>query len=231
MIKASTLRRLAGALAVLCIVLLILLTGQPPFTNASTPPRGISSPAIAIQVARDATEVDDILSEAPSLDRETMRFKQHLDFALIPVYLVLFLTLAALLAARGEWFRIAAAAAAVCAVAAAAFNVLENFAVLRLLDISLRQTTPAAINAIRAPSAAKWALGGLTLALLSPYFLLEPEGAPFAKPRLMRVAGAIEVLTAILMLVGLYANQLLVWQFYPLLAWLAAIAALFFRLR
>src|SRR5260221_720922 len=61
--------RVAQALAVLCLVILAVLAGKPSFTNASQPPRGIRDPMIALQMARDAGEVDAILGESPGPDR------------------------------------------------------------------------------------------------------------------------------------------------------------------
>ena len=40
------------------------------------------------------------------------------------------------------------------------FDVLEDRAILHILDVPLRATTPAMIQAIRGPSTAKWILGG-----------------------------------------------------------------------
>jgi hypothetical protein len=68
--------RTVGWAALVCLVLIVMLRGAPEFSNASVPPRGIADPVVALQVARNAAEVDDILGEAPSPDREAMRIKQ-----------------------------------------------------------------------------------------------------------------------------------------------------------
>ena len=82
----DSLVRLAGALAVLCLVIAALVVGKPSFSNASLPVRGIDDPVIAIQSARSIVDVDYVLGNAPSPDREVMRIKQRLGFAFIGAY-------------------------------------------------------------------------------------------------------------------------------------------------
>ena len=139
-----------AALAAACVALVIILNGKPEFTNASRPPRGIANPVVALQMARDVTEVDAILSEAPSPDREAMRIKQYLDFVFIPCYAALFIALAWTFGSR------AARLAGACGVAAAVADVFENIGILRVVNASLAQTSQAMIDAIRVPSLIKW---------------------------------------------------------------------------
>jgi hypothetical protein len=219
--SSARLRRLAGALALLSIVFVILLQGKPYFSNAAFPPRGIPDPGVALQVARDIEEVDDILGDAPSPDREVMRFKQYVDFGFILSYTGLFSALALLLSREGDWPRAAGIAAMVCGLATGAFDVLENLAILRILDVPLHATTAAMINAIRRASAAKWVLGAVTLLLLSAYFCSKAGWLP-------RVIGGLLILTATLILYGFEDNRFLVYQGYPALVALVGIAALFF---
>jgi hypothetical protein len=181
------------------------LQGKPYFTNAARPPRGIPDPGVALQVARDIGEIDDILGDAPSPDREVMRFKQYLDFGFIAAYAGLFLVLASLLPGESGWARMAGATAMVCAIATATFDVLENAAILRILDVPLRFTTPGMINAIRSASTAKWALAALTLRLF--------------------------IISAALIFYGFHDNRFLVFEGYPALASLAATGAVYFRMR
>src|SRR5579884_2584616 len=98
-------QRAAGISALLALVFGVLLAGKPYFTNASKPPRGIPNPGVALQVARNVMELDDILGDAPSPDREVMRFKQYLDFGFIASYASLFAILGLLLARREGWLR------------------------------------------------------------------------------------------------------------------------------
>jgi hypothetical protein len=90
--------------------------------------------------------------------------------------------------------------------------VIEKRAILRLLDVSLLQTTPAMINAIRSASAATWALAAITLILVSTLYRRSPVG--------VLLFG-----TAAMELYGLRDNRFLMWQVYPALAALAGIAA------
>ena len=213
--------RLALGLAVSCIVFLILLQGKPRFTNAARPPRGISDPVVALQVARNIGEVDDILGDEPSADREVMRFKQYLDFGFIAAYTGLFCVLALLLSREGRFASVAGAATAVCALGTAAFDVLEDIAILRILDVPLRVTTGAMINSIRSASGAKWGLAALTLAFLSA-LLVKGQGW------LRRTNGVLVGVSAGMVVYGFRDNRFFIFQGYPAFVALIGIAIMFF---
>jgi len=66
-------------------------------------------------------------------------------------------------------------AAAICGLGAGVFDIFENRAVLKLLDVPLRSTAPAMIQAIRSPAAAKWILASVTVVLLSASFIRRPK--------------------------------------------------------
>ena len=165
--------RLVILLAMLTAAAFILLLGQPSFTNASKPRFG--DPMLALQFARDVQDVDWILGDAPSPDREVMRVKQYVDFGFIACYTGLFLALAALVIRKGGWRQVTGIAAGICGLAAGVFDVFENRAILNLLDVPLRATTPAMIQAIRGPSTAKWILAGVTVVLLAVSFVRIPK--------------------------------------------------------
>ncbi len=171
---ASPLNRATLLFALLTVAAFALLLGRPSFTNASRPPR-FGDPMLALQFARDVRDVDWILGDAPSPDREVMRVKQYVDFGFIACYAALCAALAALAIRRGGWRLVSGIAAGICGLATAVFDVLENVAILNLLDVPLRSTTPAMIGAIRAPSTAKWILAGATVVLLAVSFI------PFSK--------------------------------------------------
>jgi hypothetical protein len=160
-------------LAMLTVAAFILLLGQPYFTNASKPRFG--DPMLAIQFARDVQDVDWILGDAPSPDREVMRVKQYVDFGFIACYTGLFLALAALVVRKGGWRQMTGIAAGICGLATGVFDVLENRAILNILDVPLRATTPAMIQAIRGPSTAKWILAGVTVVLLATSLIRTPK--------------------------------------------------------
>ena len=160
-------------LAMLTVAAFILLMAPPSFTNASKPRFGDSM--LAIQFARDVQDIDWILGDAPSPDREVMRIKQYIDFGFITCYSALELALSLLAARRGGWRLVAGIAGGICGVAAGVFDVLENRAILNLLDVPLRATTPAMIQAIRGPSTAKWILAGVTVVLLAASLIRIPK--------------------------------------------------------
>jgi hypothetical protein len=193
-----------GALAAMCVALLIILNGKPDFTSASRPPRGISNPVLALQMARNVTEVDAILSEAPSPDREAMRIKQYIDFVFIPCYAALYIALA-----RVFYNRLAYIAAA-CGVVAAVADVFENIGILRVVNTPLALTTQGMVDAIRIPSLIKWTLVWILTAIFAWLFL---RGAGW----LRRSIGALDAVAAALGFVGLFDNALLVWAGIPML--------------
>jgi len=166
--------RLVILLAMLTVAAFILLMGQPYFTNASKPPR-FGEPLLALQFARNVQDIDWILGDAPSPDREVMRVKQYADFALIACYTALALALSLLAARKGGWRRVAGLAGGICGVAAGVFDVLKDRAILHILDVPLRATTPAMIQAIRGPSTAKWILLGVTVVLLASSLIRVPK--------------------------------------------------------
>jgi hypothetical protein len=156
--------RAAWAFATLIAGSAILLAGRPSFTNASKPPGGIP-PVLAIQLVRTAEDVDLILGEAPSPDREVMRMKLYADFALIAGYTGFFAALG-VLAARGRGLSAwAGIAGAVCGASAGAFDLAENRAILAILEVPVRATSQAMLDGIRFPAVAKWILIAIAGAL------------------------------------------------------------------
>src|SRR5580658_11038262 len=166
--STKLLRRAAWAFWAASLFMFLLMLGRPAFSTASVPVHGISSPVLALQFARNSADVELVLSEYPSPDRITMQFKQYEDFVFIAAYVGLFLTLGTLLARRGDaWGNIAGMAGAICGFAAGVFDVLENRAILAILNVPVRGTTQNMVNAISRPSTTNWALSAVALALLS----------------------------------------------------------------
>jgi hypothetical protein len=213
------LQRWAGILAVLNLAMIAILSGRPSFSNASRPVRGITSPILAMEVVRNVSEVDAILSEAPSPDREVMRLKQYADFAFIVCYASLFVLMSVLLAPEG---RAIAIVAATLGVIGAVCDVIENIGILRIVDVDLSHTTQTMIDAIRYPSLVKWTLVSLSLGLLS-ILLLRTRSTG------LRFVGALDALAAVLGLYGIYDNVFLGWSGLPMLGGLLGLAILYFR--
>lgn len=217
----AKLERWAGLAAVLNLAMIAILSGRPYFTNASRPVRGISSPILAMELVRNVSEVDAILGDAPSPDREVMRLKQYADFAFIGCYAALFVLMSRVLAPQG---RSLAMLAAVAGMLAALFDVLENIGILRIVNTDLAHTTQLMIDAIRYPSLLKWAL--VALALGSFGILMWRSGR-----RGLQIVGVLDALASLLGFGGLYDNRLLVGMGLPMAGGLVGLAILFFRPR
>lgn len=196
-----TAERLAQILAVLGLVILAVMAGKPSFTNASQPVRRIADPGIALQTARSIEEIDAILSDSPSADREVMRIKQYIDFAFIAVYAALSGVMAWVVWRRQRWMALGIVA---FALGAAAFDVAENLAILRLLPLSLSETTSAAMQAIRSASLIKWPLAGGALALLSIVFVP-------SRHWYLRALGLLDLAAGGLTFLGVFHNEWLPW--------------------
>jgi hypothetical protein len=139
------------------LVLWILLLGAPFFSNASKP-RILGNSQLAMQFVADAQDVELILGESPSPDREVMRFKIYLDFFFIASYVWLFVAL-------GKW--VGSCPLIACGVLAGVFDVAENFAILRVVNTPLQLTTQGMVDAIRYASMAKWGLVAVALVVYS----------------------------------------------------------------
>jgi hypothetical protein len=195
--------------------MIALLNVQPYFSNACRPPRGIASPVIAMEVVRNAEEVDAILGEAPSPDREAMRIKQYVDFGFIAAYFGLFAAARRLVGGAAGW------AVAICGAAAGAADVIENIGILRVVNADLRHTTQAMIDAIRVPSLIKWTLVWVALVLLGRFFVRQQGWQ-------RRAVGVANLAAAALGFYGLFDNAFLVIAGLPMLVGLIGVAVLGF---
>jgi hypothetical protein len=215
-------QRSIGMTAVLNLAILALLSGRPSFSNASRPVRGISSPILAMEMVQNVAEVDTVLSDAPSPDREVMRLKQYVDFGYILAYAALFVLMSIFLMRQG---RAIAISAAVLGTIAGIFDVIENLGILRILDVDISHTTQAMIDAIRYPSLIKWALLSITLGLLGILALRTGRTG-------LRIVGALDVLAGLLGLYGVLHNHVgLQGLVYVGSIALVALAILYFRPR
>ncbi len=198
----KTQQRIARALAAWCLVFLVVLAGRPSFTNASLPVRGVADPVVALQMARDADDVEAIMGDAPSADREVMRVKQYVDFALIAGYLALALMIAAALV-RTRHRRLALVIGGVAVLAALA-DVLENLGTLRVVNLTLGQLTPVRLDALHLASITKWNLLLTANTLLATITVVR-------RSWYLRTAGLLGLAGAALTAAGLFYNSILVW--------------------
>jgi len=201
-LNLRTQQRIARALAAWCLVFLVVLAGRPSFTNASLPVRGVTDPVIALQMVRNTDEVEAILGETPSADREVMRVKQYVDFALIAGYVFLALLIAAALKRSGR--RRIALLLDFLAIAAASLDIRENLATLRVVNLNLNQLTPAMLASLRFTSIAKWSVLIAAMALVASF-------APARRRWYPRAAGFISLAGCVFTAAGLFYNGLLAW--------------------
>lgn len=158
-------KRLAFIAGLLTIACWMLLMGPPHFSTASVPLR-FSDPQLEVQTVKDVEDLRLTLGDSPSQDRETMRIKLRVDYAFIAAYVMLLALLGVVQARKGGWMRIGGVVAAIAAVAAGAFDVLENLAIADVLDVKIATTTEQMLAAIRQPSLIKWSLAALSVALV-----------------------------------------------------------------
>jgi hypothetical protein len=216
-VSQSKLRRGIGMVAVLNMAMIAILLGRPHFSNASRAVRGITDPMLAMEVVRNVAEVDAVLSDVPSPDREVMRIKQYADFAFIACYATLFVLMSMMLKPRGI-----AIAAGALGVIAAIFDMIENLGILRIIDVDLSHTTQTMIDAIRYPSLIKWALASLSLGSFGILLLRNQRLG-------LRIVGALNMLAALCGLLGLFDNRFLAWTGPGMLAGFLGLALLYFR--
>src|SRR5579864_4849141 len=215
------LERAAGLLALWCLATLAILFSKPGFTSASKPQHGIADPVLALQLAHDVSDVDAILSDAPSPDREVMRLKQYEDFGYIAGYGFLFVVLSLLLRRRYPPLAMVATLAMGAGIAAATLDVIENFAILRIVDVPLAFTTQTMVDAIRHAAVPKWALGFVAAGLLSIYFLRDARVVA-------RISGVFFLAGAMVGLYGLFfANAILMFGALALMVGLFGAAVVF----
>jgi hypothetical protein len=201
-LNLSTQQRIARVLAAWCLVFLVVLAGRPSFTNASLPVRGVVDPVVALQMARNTDEVEAVLGDAPSADREVMRVKQYVDFALIAGYFALALLIAAALKRSGR--RWIAPMLNFLAIVGASLDVRENLAMLRVVNLNLNQLTPAMLASLRFTSFAKWIALTAAMALVASVALARRRWYP-------RAAGFLSLAGAAFTAAGLFYHALLAW--------------------
>ncbi len=200
--STRTQQRIAWGLVGWCIVFLAVLAGSPSFTNASLPVRGVADPVVALQMARSADDVEAVLGEAPSPDREVMRVKQYVDFGLIAGYVGLGVVIGMALgrSGRGAWLL----AGLIVAILAALLDVRENLGTLRVVNLGLGQVNSGMLDALRFNSIAKWVVLAAAITVLA-------SATVARKQWYLRTAGGLGLAGAALTIAGLFFNSILVW--------------------
>jgi len=196
--STNKLQKIAWGLGGWCVVFLVVLAGRPSFTNGSLPVRGVADPVVALQLARNADEVEEVLGEAPSADREVMRVKQYVDFGLIAGYLGLGLVIGAALG-RGRGWPLAG-----LTIVASLLDVRENLGTLRVVNLGLSQVNPAMLDGLRLTSMAKWTVLAAAITVLASV-------TAGRKQWYLRSAGFLSLAGAALTVAGLFYNSILVW--------------------
>ena len=210
----ARLLQLTGACAALALAVALYLQLGPPRFTGPVNVRGMRSPVLALELARSVGEVRQIVGDVPSENREAMARKQYLDFVFMAAYTAVFLCVSALLAAAGwSWL---AAGSGILALATPILDVVENLAILRLMDTPLALTTPAMVDSVREPSELKWLCAFAAMAAQSLFFLRSGG-------RATKLAGVLFLASAVLGLAGLAYNAIFELSLLPMLAGLAAL--------
>jgi hypothetical protein len=192
-------------LFLLLVVIISILGGSKATPVVKGKFLGKPMPALALEFARKGSGLGDVVTNAGEGGvRAKLLNDLVLDSLFIPLYLLLYVGIAAVLARRGGAWALAAALAAACAVGAAASDGAENLAMARLIEghgaAAPRPGAPEGPD-IAGPGFRKWALIFVTLALLSLTFW--DRRGPNPGPTLAWVIFGLCLLVAALGLVGL----------------------------
>src|SRR6266850_606388 len=122
-------------------------------------PDGVHSPTLALDLIRDRVLLPNILR--PN-ERAQMTRALAIDFLFIAAYTVFFTLLGAASFASGGWWRVAGAVVIAAVIGAAVYDVLENLAMLDILNGGARLP--------RAFSLAKWRLIFIAIGASAPLF-------------------------------------------------------------
>jgi hypothetical protein len=185
-------------LGAIFLLLLFVVTGRPNFTNASKPPGNLGSSLIALEQAHSVSDIDAILSDVPSPDREVLRIKQYVTIAILVV--VLFIAVIAtsrLMRRRRTAIFIGVLGLAVCVL-----GLLESIVILRLIETPLSATAQNSLDQLRLWSTGKWATFAALTACISLFFLVDRRS-------LLKFVGVLDLIAAIALAVGLAQISLL----------------------
>lgn len=161
---------------------------------------GFTRPVMALEFVETSEQARAILDANDN--REAMRRQLYLDFVWISCYGLLYLGLSVLLSRRNcPWAVYLSWVAAICGVGAAAFDVMENLGILRVVnEPAISQAALSGLH-IRDAAIVKWTLSFMAMALLALTFYGLDK-------RLTRI-GFLFSLTAVAGFIGLWQKPLL----------------------
>ena len=134
-------------------------------------PDGFDSPILAIELVRSAEDVSRILRDPVSgKNRQVFRAQVFEDWFFIPSYSLAFIGLIIVGFRKTPFGTGLAFSAVVCVALAAACDVQENLAILRVVNNGRFDPSDAPALAIRNASVVKWAAIFAACALVAPLF-------------------------------------------------------------
>jgi hypothetical protein len=216
--KIMRLIRLAGvaALSLIVIVIWMLVTSRrfEPVAPGNLP-GGFNGRVMAMEFVDSVPAVSVILGPNYAHNSEVMRDEMVIDYIFIGGYALLYVTVGLLLKRRYcLWASYLAGVAIVSGIAAAMFDVVENRAILNILDTP--EITQAMVNAVRDASLVKWTLNCTAMAILAIAF--------YGVSKIASWIGYAFSLTAIVGLAGLWHHTWLGLFGIPLLLGLALLS-------
>ena len=177
-----------------------------------TLPGGLHMPALAIEMAKDPTEVLEIKKFASpsgtdeSAGAQKLRTGVNLDFGFIALYTAVFLTFSYWLSRRRVGYPALAMVTAVLAVTTAGLDVLENFHLYAVLSTSM--VDMGMVQRLHVAGVLKWIFCFETTALLSLLFLSRKD--------LGYLFGLGLMLVSIVGIIGVFYHRLLEFAFLGL---------------
>lgn len=191
---------LVGVLALVFNLLsLWMLQGDVKHTDL---PTGFKKAGLAMQLVGTADGLRQVLGPSSSTYRPLLRRSIQKDFIYIISYVMLFISLGLVLflseTRAAKWLGVIAA---VSILAAAVFDLIENFGMLRTIQLNPGEITgPMAVH-IRQAALLKWGAFFLTMGLLGSSLLLRWSFLP--------AIGVFFVLSALVGLLGLRYHQMI----------------------
>lgn len=192
--------------ALVLLVALYMQFGRPRFIEVGEQggklPGGFSGHMLAMEFISSADDIKAIVGAPGHPNRVTMRRKIAVDNVWIGCYALLFVFVSILLGTRQfPSAMYLAMVAALCGIAAAGFDLIENRGIIRALELAEDATTSDALSSIREAALLKWALVFVSMAILAITF--------FGRDGWLSFIGYCFATTALVGVVGLWRNPLL----------------------